>query len=180
MREGTGALLDNLRTVRPDASAPERRRLALLTYRSYAHDFIDFIRGLSMTRSELEPLIARFDADRLGALLAEGRGVVLVTGHFGNWELGGIVIRLLGGFPLTVVGKPEPSPMVNQWRQRIRERGHRHHRDRPHLETALPIRRHLSANRIVAMLLDRRRARPVEVTFFGRPALFVRSPAMIA
>src|SRR6478672_2754003 len=48
------------------------------------------------------------------------------------------------------------------------------------LDTALRIRRVLSANGIVAMLLDRHIGRDrVEVEFFGRSTPFLRSPAMI-
>ena len=47
MRDGTRAIVDNLRVVRPEATEQELKRLALLTYRSYARDTIDFIRSLS-------------------------------------------------------------------------------------------------------------------------------------
>ena len=35
MRNGTRAVVDNLRVVRPDATERELKRLALLAYRSY-------------------------------------------------------------------------------------------------------------------------------------------------
>jgi len=182
MREGTHAVIENLRVVQPGTSERELRRLALLTFRSYARDFVDFIRGVSMTRAELEPLIAALDGYRFDQLLAEGRGILLVGGHFGNWELGGIVIRLLLGYPLTVVGRPEPSPMVNELRRRLRESFDIETIEIGRvLETALQIRRFLAANTVVAMLVDRHLGRDqVEVTFFGRPTLFSKSPAMIA
>lgn len=182
MRGGTRALVENLRVVKPEASERELRRLALLTYRSYACDFVDFIRALSMTRAELEPLIAGFDGYRFDELLAEGRGIILLGGHFGNWEFGGLVIRLLRGYSLTVVGKPEPSPAVSALRRRMRESfGIETIEIGRMLDTALQIRGVLTANGIVAMLLDRHLGRDqVEVTFFGRQTKFLRSPAMIA
>src|SRR5258708_2467693 len=121
MRDGTGALVDNLRVVRPDATERELRRLALLTYRSYARDTADFIRSLAMNRSDFEPLMISIDRRRLDDLCAEGRGVVIIGGHFGNWELGGVALRLLHGYPVTVVGKAEASPVVGAIRRRMRE-----------------------------------------------------------
>jgi len=182
MREGTAALLENLRVVRPEASDRELRQTALLTYRSYARDFVDFVRSVPMSRAEFEPLIAGFDGYRLDEVLAEGHGILLAGGHFGNWELGGIVIRLLSGYPLIVVGRPEPSPAVSELRQRIRESlGIETIVIGRMLETALQIRRALANNAIVAMLIDRHLGKDqVEVTFFGRPTQFVKSPAMIA
>ena len=181
MRDGTGAIIDNLRVVRPDATERELKRLALLTYRSYARDTIDFIRSFVMNRTEFEPMMAGFDSGRLDELLARRRGVVIVGGHFGNWELGGVALRLLYGYPLTVVGKAEASPVVGEIRRRMRESlGIETLEIGQMLETALQIRRLLAANGIVAMLLDRHLGRDrIDVTFFGRPAGFLRTPAMI-
>jgi KDO2-lipid IV(A) lauroyltransferase len=106
---------------------------------------------------------------------------VIVGGHFGNWELGGVALRLLHGYPLTVVGKPEASPVVGEIRRHMRESlGIETLEIGQMLETALQIRRLLAANGIVAMLLDRHIGRDrVDVTFFGRPTAFLRTPAMI-
>jgi lauroyl/myristoyl acyltransferase len=182
MRGGTRAVIENLRVVRPDASERELRRLALLMYRSYACDTIDFIRGLSLDRARFEAVVAQLDSERFDQLLKEGRGIILVGGHFGNWELGGVAIRLLRGYPLTVVGRPEPSPAVSELRRRMRDSlGIDTIEIGRMLDTALQIRRALTANGVVAMLLDRHLGRDrVEVEFFGRRRAFLRSPAMIA
>ena len=115
-------------------------------------------------------------------LLARNRGVLLVGGHFGNWELGGVILRQLHRCPLTVVVKSETSPVVNAFRRRMRDSfGIDTLEIGQTLDTALRIRALLAANRAVAMLLDRHLGRDsVEVTFFGRPASFLRTPAMIA
>jgi lauroyl/myristoyl acyltransferase len=181
MRGGTRAVIENLRVVRADAPDRELRRLALLMYRSYACDTIDFIRSLSLDRAHFEPMVAQLDSERFDDLLGEGRGIILVGGHFGNWELGGVAIRLLRGYPLTVVGRPEPSPVVSELRRRMRDSlGIQTIEIGQMLETALQIRRTLAANGVVAMLLDRHLGRDrVEVEFFGRRRSFLRSPAMI-
>src|ERR1700680_327709 len=122
VQKGTRALLDNLRVVRPSATEAELKQLALLTYRSYARDTIDFIRSLAMNRAQLQAtLVAKHESGRLDELLRQGRGVIIAGGHFGNWELGGVVLRLMGGHPLTVVGKSETSPVVGEFRRRMRE-----------------------------------------------------------
>ena len=121
MQDGTQAVVDNLRAIRPQAGERELRYLALLTYRSYARDTIDFIRSLEMDRARFAPMMASFDAAALDDLLAQGRGVLLVGGHFGNWELGGVALRLLHGYALTVIGKAEASPIVGAFRRRMRD-----------------------------------------------------------
>ena len=181
MRDGTRSIIENLRVVRPDASERELKRLALFMYRSYARDTVDFIRSLAMNRSELESIMASFDSRALDDALARRRGVVILGGHFGNWELGGVALRLLHGYPLTVVAKSEASPVVGNIRRQMRDSlGIETLEIGQMLETALQIRRLLAANRIVAMLVDRHIGRDrIDVMFFGRPTAFLRTPAMI-
>lgn len=182
MHDGTHGLVENFRVVRPDASERELRRLALKTYRTYGRDVIDFIRGLDMDGAALAKRVYEFDDTRFAAVLAEGRGVIVAGGHFGNWELGGIALRRLRDVPLTVVGRPEASPFVGQLRQRMRESlGIETIEIGQALDTALRIRRILENNGAVALLLDRHLGRDrIDVEFFGRKAGFLRSPAMIA
>ena len=181
-RDGTRGLLDNLKVVLPNASDRELHRLALFTYRSYARDTIDFIRGLSMTAGQLGAMVSQIDCGHLDALLTEGRGLIIAGGHFGNWELGGVALRQLRGYPLSVVGRPEASAAVGVMRERLRvSLGIETIQIGQMLETALRVRRVLSENGVVAMLMDRHLGRDrVDVTFFGRPTGFLRSPAMIA
>src|SRR2546428_8564861 len=180
-RDGTRALVDNFRVVRPEATERELKRLALLTYRTYALDTIDFIRSLVMSPAQVAALMAERRSDPLDALMSQHRGVIVVGGHFGNWELGGVALRLLNGYPVTVVGKPETSPVVGEFRRRKRDSlGIETLEIGRMLETALQIRRALAANGIVAMLLDRHLGRDrIDVKFFGRLTGFLRSPAMI-
>jgi lauroyl/myristoyl acyltransferase len=182
MQDGTQGLLHNLRVVCPHEPPEALERLALLTYRSYARDTIDFIRSLSMSPAELGGLVAQFDSGRFEELLAEGRGVIVVGGHFGNWELGGVALARMRNYSLSVVGRPEASRAVGQLRQQLRESlGIETIEIGQMLDTALQIRRVLGQNRIVAMLMDRNLGRDgIDVSFFGRQTPFLRSPAMIA
>lgn len=181
MRDGTSALVENLRCVRPAASENELRRLALLTYRSYARDTIDFIRTLAKRGDPLGS-VQTPDADRFRSVIAERRGVIVVGGHFANWELGGIVLRSLTGLPMSVVGRPEPSPVVGELRRRMRESfGIESIEIGNSFETALRLRRVLAANGLVGMLIDRHVGRDrIDVSFFGRRTFFLRTPALIA
>lgn len=181
MGQGTAAIIDNLRAVRPDGSDAELRRLALLTYRSYARDTIDFIRCLQMERAAFEPLTNLAGGAVLDAVRAEGRGAILATAHYGNWEMGGLLARLRD-HPLTVVVLPEVSDQVNRLRQRFRTSwGIDTIEVRQSIETPLKIRRLLSENRLVAMLLDRHVGKDrVRVRFLGREAYFLRTPALMS
>jgi KDO2-lipid IV(A) lauroyltransferase len=184
MRACRHAIADNLAPVLPEESRIELERRALVTFRSYAGDVIDFIRALSAPAQaagdlfELEPGHRQVFED----LRARGRGIILVSGHYGNWEIGSVLIRRALDLPLTIVAMAEPSPGVNRIRRQIRDSlGVDTIEVRQSFDTALQIRRRLADNHTVAMLIDRHYGRDrVSVTLFGRPAWFLRTPLLMA
>jgi len=182
MREGRLGLLQNLAVMFPDTTERQRRSLALRTYRSYARDVIDFIRSLHLTPDQTRALVARMDTSALEQAMAEGNGAIILSGHFGNWELGGVLLSRLTRFNLSVVAKAEPSENVTSLRQTLRAKvGVRTIEVHRYLETALVIRSRLRNNEIVAMLMDRHLGKDqVEVSFFGRATPFLRTPALLA
>jgi KDO2-lipid IV(A) lauroyltransferase len=184
MPDTNAAIAANLAAVLPEELPDRRAARARHVYLSYARDTIDFLRALSASATELRQA---FD---LGAhnqaifddVLAAGRGGLLVTGHCGNWEIGGLLMSRVVHLPLTVVAMAEPDPAVNRLRQEIRARmGIETLEVRQSLDTALQIRRLLAENRFVAMLIDRAIGRDrVPVTMFGRQTWFLQTPAVLA
>jgi KDO2-lipid IV(A) lauroyltransferase len=184
MSRTRAAVADNLRPLFPQASERALQRHALRTLRAYAHDVIDFLRALDASESEAhEMFVWQPDDDRrANDMLAEGKGMLLITGHYGNWEIGSILMRRVFKLPLTVVAMAEASEDVNQIRREIRERLDTDTIEvRKSFDTALQIRRRLADNHIVAMLVDRHVGRDqVEVSLLGRRAWFLRTPALMA
>jgi lauroyl/myristoyl acyltransferase len=184
MPESNAAIADNLRAVFADESDEQLRRRSLAVYRSYTRDAIDFLKALSAGDAQVQRM---FDIEparlaRLRALHAAGRGIILVTGHYGNWEAGSVMMSRFLRLPLTVVAMREANPEVNRIRQEIRNLlGVETLEVRQSLDTPLQIRRALAQNRFVALLVDRHMGRDrVAVTFLGRPAWFLRTPMLMA
>lgn len=178
------ALADNLRAVFPDETPALLERRARLTLRAYARDVIDFLRALRLSKAGATALFdyAPEHARLFETLLSQGRGIILVSGHYGNWELGGVAMRRVFDLPLTVVAMAEASDEVNRLRRDIRDNlGIDTVEVRRSLDTALQIRKRLADNRIVALLMDRHLGRDrVQVNFLGRPTWFLRTPALMA
>jgi lauroyl/myristoyl acyltransferase len=181
-RSGREALVDNARVVKPTLSERERRRLARRTYDSYARDTVDFVRSLPMSTDEVGRMVHVMHVESLHAAMAEGRGALSVLPHFGNWELGGVILRRLTPYPLAVVTMRESSDEVHRRRLAFRDSlGIGTLEVGQSLDTALRIRSALARNCTVAVLVDRHVERDrVPVTFFGRQVYFLRSPALIA
>jgi KDO2-lipid IV(A) lauroyltransferase len=116
--------------------------------------------------------------DALRAALDRGCGVVMVTGHFGNWEIGGAALAVRG-FPLDVVAQRQSNPLFDRALVAARERlGMRViERGRAPKEGLRALRQ----GRVVAFVADQDAKRAgVFVPFFGRAASTHRGPALLA
>jgi KDO2-lipid IV(A) lauroyltransferase len=183
MRRTREAIADNLRAIFPDQREQALERRALLTFRAYARDVVDFIRAIRAPEDERR-LVFDFALDarqRFEAAYAEGRGVILVSGHYGNWEMGSLIMRRTLRLPLTILAMPDASPVVNRIRHDMRRAtGADTLEVRQALDTALQIKRRLNEKCVVAMLTDRHVGRDrVRVTLLGRDAWFLRTPALM-
>jgi KDO2-lipid IV(A) lauroyltransferase len=118
------------------------------------------------------------NVDLLRQVKERDKGAILVSGHFGNWEVLGAWIRALG-YPVDVVVKPMRNPLVDALYNRCRAT-----MDVGviHTQTATKgIIRALQQKRFVAILVDQfAGAEGIEVDFFGRPASTPRGPAALA
>ena len=175
------ALRANLRRV----TGREGAELDALCARNVAHFstmLADYFLCVASRGQVVESLLEKWRGyENIEAALALGRGIVLVTAHLGNWELGGALLALRG-LPMTVITLEEPSTELTRWRDAYRERcgiktiavgpGH----DFAFVEMIQRLRR----NEVVAMLVDRPYAgtgAPVE--FFGAPTQFSTAPALL-
>jgi KDO2-lipid IV(A) lauroyltransferase len=182
MRACRAAVADNLRAIFPEESEQALQRRSLATFRAYAFDSIDFLRALEAPDAEALLAHTSESHELFEKLLSEGRGIIVVTGHCGNWEMGSFLMRRTVAAQLTIVAMAEASPGVNRIRNSIRARlGAETLEVRQSLDTALQIRRRLADNQMVAVLMDRHLGRDrVAVTLFGRHAWFLRTPALLS
>ncbi len=122
------------------------------------------------------------EPDPLAAALRERRGAVLVTGHFGNWDVAAKGLRRYG-CPINVVMAHEPNGTSQEYARRVRENaGMRVIYSDASIFSSLTIIRALQRNEIVAIQLDR----PLGsggtrlIEFFGAPAPFPSGPFVLA
>ncbi len=96
--------LDNLAHAFPELPEGERRRIAKGAYANMAWGVVESITTSRLSRAELDRLLVVENEELLERARAEGKGVLLVTAHFGSWELLGCA--LAGRVPIAAVVKP--------------------------------------------------------------------------
>ncbi len=156
----------NLRRVLgPDATEAEVQRRKRAIFRNYAWYMIDLLWLPGADPPEREAAVTILDFDHIPEALKLGRGVLLVTGHLGNWDLPAAVLAGRG-YPTNVIVETLEPPAWNERVQAIREQVGL--RAIP-METGIrDIYAALQRNEVVAVVFDRPLAEGgVEVEFFG-------------
>jgi KDO2-lipid IV(A) lauroyltransferase len=159
--------------------APEVRRLGR---RSFQHLGMTFVETCELFFRPPASILARVEmngGERLREAAAQGKGVLVLTAHYGNWELLGAA-HILSGLPLSVVARPLDQPLLERLAARLRRRAGIELIDKRHgLRDVLQA---LRQGRMVGILLDQNAARSegVFVPFFGVPASTSKGLALIA
>ena len=168
----------NLRSSLTDKSPKEIEGIAQACFRNLGKSLVEVMRFSRLTRESVNRLVTMEGQEALDDALARKRGVILLTGHFGNWELMGARLTL-NGYPLMVIARRLRSARLNQLlceqRQQVVMQI---------LFRGDSIRRgirFLRQNGILAILADVDTATPgVFVEFFGRPAYTPYGPVALA
>ena len=162
--------------------SPEVRRLAFEMVVSHFSAWVDFLHFATRPPEDAARLVEGVSgySNIVEGRLA-GKGVLLLTAHLGNWEVGGLMLAQVKQ-PIHVVLVPDIFPGVERERRRLHARcGVTEIRvDRSFVPT-LSVLRALRSNGIVAMQGDRDFDNTgVAAPFFGREAFFPRGPLRVA
>jgi KDO2-lipid IV(A) lauroyltransferase len=169
---------EHLRHAFPEMEDAWRSRVARASYRHLGREGVATFRWARLSPKEIRERTEIEGLDVLEAAVREERGVVLVTGHFGSWEIGGATVAAYG-VPLDVIARRQRNPLfdreINQARERLKmriiERGDARRR----------VLRSLRDGRVVAFVGDQdARDKGVFVEFMGRGASTARGAAFFA
>lgn len=160
----------NLRQAYPEKSEAEIRSIMSKMFRHLGKSgvemlLVDSFRG----QHDLETYFEFHGLEHLRDAYALGRGVFLLSGHLGFWEVGTFFLGELG-FPADFVAKKMHNPYVGRHFEKLREAGGGRVIDAR--QGARKIVRSLAEKRLVCVLLDQHTSprTSVKVDFFGRPA----------
>lgn len=173
------AALANLALAYPDLSARDRREIARESWVQTAWAMLDAVRSRVWSEEELRRRVRFENLERMQQALARGRGVLILTLHFGSIELAMLTLPL-AGVPLTVVGRPLPNPWIRrhmaQQRARTGAQLLEHHDVAPRILDAL------RQGRAVALLNDQyaRRTGGILSPFFGARCFTAPGIALLA
>jgi KDO2-lipid IV(A) lauroyltransferase len=162
-----------------ELSPRQRREMAKSVYRNLGQILFEVAWSLNASPAEVEGCIRIDGLEHYRAAFEKGRGVLVVTGHLGNWELLPIAAAR-ARIPLHVVYRPLDFTPLNLFFEHLRARFGA--RLIPTSHAMLRIARALKKGGVVAILMDQSVDwyDGVWVDFFGRRTCTSKGMALIA
>jgi KDO2-lipid IV(A) lauroyltransferase len=169
----------NLERALPELTAEARAQILRGVYRSLGWQLAEFCRMQQYTQANVKALIRYEGLENFLAAEAQGKGVLILTGHLGAWELSSFYHSLMG-HPMGMVIRRLDNRRLDEYVNRIRcMHGDKVlHKD----DFARGLITAMRAGETVGILMDTNMTPPqgVFVDYFGRAACTASGLARVA
>ncbi|MBR1587344.1 MAG: lysophospholipid acyltransferase family protein [Kiritimatiellae bacterium] len=169
-----------IKEVFPGKPRKECKRIAVFSLGNILQSAVEMIRAPRLTKDWITRHVKDMPAyaDRLQAILAEGRGAVIMVPHSGNWYMAAWAMARYG-MPLCAIAARQRNPHINAWM--ARQYGTIEVLTRGEAATLHDIRERIRGGRAFAILPDLRVPSPdVEVHFLNGTANVSHGGALFA
>ena len=112
---------ENLRRADLGLDEAGLQRVSIACFEHFGALFCSMLRLLNMEEAEIRGLLKVEGLEHYDRAMAEGKGVIALTGHFGNWEMLGLGMSLAGR-PVEVIGRELDNPLLEAYLKRLRTR----------------------------------------------------------
>jgi Kdo2-lipid IVA lauroyltransferase/acyltransferase len=168
----------NLRLAFPDAPERWRREVARGAYRHLGREAAAMLRLSRLDPAAVVERTVTRGWTELQEALGEGKGVILVTGHYGNWEIAAATVASRG-VPVAAIVRRQSNHRVDARLNEARMRLGVETVSQREAPSRIP--RVLRRNGVVGIVGDQdARGAGIFVPFFGRAASTHRGPALFA
>ena len=172
------AVKANLKAIFPGKTDRQIRRIRIEMFRNFAKYLADFLRFSKLDKEYIEKNIKIENIGYFDEALAEGKGVIALSAHLGNWELGAGLVAFLG-YPFWAVALPHKYKKVDDFFN-----AQRRSQGVNVIPLGVAVRQCLKAfkeNKIVALVGDRDfNENGPKLDFFGKPTILPQGPAAFA
>lgn len=172
--------VERIRSVFPGKPPAECRAIAVRSLANVLKTAVEMIRAPKLTSAWMDRHVVdgRLYKDRLQEYVDEGKGVVIMVPHSGNWYMAAWAMAAYG-LPLFAIAARQRNPKIDAWMKR--QYGSVEVLERGSARTLVEIKEKLRAGRAFAILPDLRVPHPdVEVDFLGGKANVSHAGAMFA
>ena len=161
-------------------SPEEARKIALQSVVKFGRMVIEVLRFPLLNRDTINSVVKTDGLEYLEEAYAKGKGALMCTGHFGNWELLGATVALHGYPMLSIARKQNNGAMdrfINEYRE-IVEQKVAYNKGK---EGVLTMGRYLKEKHLLGILYDQdTNDTGVETALFGKKVITPAGPAVFS
>ncbi|MBS1787581.1 MAG: lysophospholipid acyltransferase family protein [Acidobacteria bacterium] len=169
----------NLRLAFPNSTATERQQIKRGTFRNLGRLLGEVSQFPKLNRQNIESVVSYVGLENFLDAVATGRGVILLTGHIGAWELS-VFAHSVYGHPMSFLARRVDNPLVEQLAEANRTRFGNRSIDKKN--SVREVLKTLKSGGVVGILADLNSSREEGVfcDFFGIPACTTAGVATLA
>ncbi len=144
-----------------EKSPHELKRLTKRVYQNLVETFVEILNLTKVSVKYVDKYVEVVNYERIVNASQSGRGTILLTAHFGDWELSSLV-SAIKGFPLLVLAREQKMKRLNELLNRLRES-----------KGCKVIRKGISTKNILRALYDKEMVGILSDQDAGRNGVFV-------
>lgn len=172
-------VLKNLRLAFPNWDKSKIKKIAWENYKSIAVTFIEILLLENLSTDELTNAVICPNKNLIVEKYKEGKGVILLSAHFGNWEFVALSVAVQIGIPFSVIVKPQSNHFVSEKINKYRTKWG--NKIVPLGISVRTVYQELKAKNVTAMVADQRGpADGMRVNFFEMQSAAYDGPAALA
>ena len=172
-------VLENLKTAFPEYDEKKIKKIALGTYRSFLITLMEILYLPSLDREGIKNILFSDYNDVVTDAFSRNKGLILLSGHFGNWEYLAMSMAVKVSIPFTVIVKDQRNGFVSKWLNAMRTK----YNNKIVLlgPSIRQIYKELKEKNIVALVADQRGdASGLRVSFFNKQTALNSGPALLS
>lgn len=172
--------LDNIKQAFPDKDRKQIENICLKSYENLGITFIELLHLEKLKENEAKKYCKFENLEIIEEYNKKGRGLILLSAHFGNWEYMAYSAGLFSGLPLNLVVKPQKNKIADKKLNSFRTKSNNNIINM--YEAARQIYATLKKGNILALMVDQSATKNKDafVEFFGRPTSVYLAPAKLA
>ncbi|MBA4250962.1 MAG: hypothetical protein C0425_08025 [Chlorobiaceae bacterium] len=170
---------ENLQKAFPNLSKKEIDELTLKSYQNFAICLIEILSMPAVTSESIKEIVKIANIELLNKKYDEGKGVILLSAHFNNWEYAALAAGFYAKENINVVVKHLRNPFVDKWMNDCRTKF-----NNKTIPLGVSIRHIFAAikeKKIVGIIADQRGPKEgIKINFFNNNTSVYSGPAVLA
>lgn len=171
---------NNIRNAFPDFSEIRIQEILIGSYENLGITMFELLAFHMFNIDDFRSYIKFENEYLLKQVRSRGKGMILLSGHFGNWEMLALAAGAFANIPITIVVKPQRNKFIDKLLNK--QRTLMGNSVVPMSKAAKTMINSIKKNEAIALLADQSADadKDIFIDFFGRQAVTYEAPAALA